>query len=345
MMLVRYEHLHSHISGDHDHLSPQKFHINSVCRIGGLAILLSLILGGVLKYFLNESESIEILILAIASLPAFLVGFAEDTTKRAGIRIRFLGICISSILVGLFFNTWVESVGIEIFDFIFLVPLIPVVFTVFAICGLTNAYNIIDGFNGLASMVAILTLISLCYVGFKCNDSLIVILTLVPIGAILGFFFWNYPKGLIFLGDGGAYLIGFWIAFVSIFIVTRNHSVSPFYALLVNAYPVVETIFTIWRRSFHKNKNPSLADDMHLHTLIYRRAITWDEKDKGKIVSNVANARTSPYLWLLASAGIIPASLFWNFSPILITFFVIFCFLYLLCFLSIIKFKVPKWLK
>jgi UDP-N-acetylmuramyl pentapeptide phosphotransferase/UDP-N-acetylglucosamine-1-phosphate transferase len=102
--------------------------------------------------------------------------------------------------------------GIEFFDPIFLIPFVSIAFTVFAVCGLTNAYNIIDGFNGLAGMVGVLTLLSLSYVGFQTNDNLVFILGMTLIGAILGFFFWNYPKGKIFLGDGGAYLIGFWIA-------------------------------------------------------------------------------------------------------------------------------------
>ena len=140
-------------------------------------------------------------------------------------------------------------------------------------------------------------------------------------------------------------MIGFWIAFVSILLVTRNHHVSPIYALLVNAYPVVETLFTIWRRKFHKNKNPSIADDMHLHTLIYRRAIKWDEHEKGRIVSSSANARTSPYLWLLAAIGIIPASLFWDSTPILLILFIIFCIIYIATFLTIIRFRVPSWIK
>ena len=344
-MLVRYEHIHNHISGDNDYDAPQKFHNTNISRIGGLAILISLLFGGILRYFLEESGGTEIMLLVLVSLPAFLVGLPEDLTKKAGINIRFLGICISAILGGLIFNTWIRSTGIEVLDPIFLMPFVSIAFTVFAVCGLTNAYNIIDGFNGLASMVGILTLLSLSYIGFQVNDSLVFILGMVLIGAILGFFFWNYPKGKIFLGDGGAYLIGFWIALLTILLVTRNNSVSPLYALLVNAYPVVETLFTIWRRKFHQNKNPGIADDMHLHTLIYRRAIKWEESEKGKIVSTSANSRTSPYLWLLSSFAIISASLFWKNSILLSIFFIAFSVIYISVFLTIIRFKIPNWMR
>jgi len=345
MLLVRYEHIHTHISGDNEFDAPQKFHNTNISRIGGIAIIISLTFGGLFRYFLKQTGGVEILSLVIVSLPAFFVGLAEDLTKNAGIKIRFLGISISAILGGVVFNVWIRTIGIEVFDPIFLIPFVSIGFTVFAVCGLTNSYNIIDGFNGLASMVGILTLLSISYVGFQVNDSLIFILGMVLVGAIFGFFFWNYPMGKIFLGDGGAYLIGFWIALLTILLVTRNHDVSPLYALLVNAYPVVETLFTIWRRKFHKNKNPTIADDMHLHTLIYRRAVKWEDSENGRIVSNVGNPRTSPYLWLIAGIGIIPASIFWNSPYLLISLFFFFCFMYFVSFLIIIRFKVPNWVK
>ena len=340
MLLVRYEHMHTHISGDNNYDAPQKFHNTNISRVGGLAILISLLCGGISRYFLKETGGTEILLFVLIAIPAFFVGLAEDVTKKMGVKIRFLGICISAILGGLVFDTWINSMGIELFDLLFLIPFVSIAFTVFAVCGLTNAYIIIDGFNGLASMVGVLTLLSLSYVGFQTNDTLVFILGMTLIGAILGFFCWNYPKGKIFLGDGGAYLIGFWIAFISILLVTRNHSVSPLYALLVNAYPVVETLFTIWRRRFHKNKNPSIADDMHLHTLIYRRVLKWEESEKGKIVSKSANSRTAPYLWLLSSFSIISASIFWKNSLLLSLSFITFTFIYMSIFFSIIRFKI-----
>ncbi|MFX8504485.1 glycosyl transferase, partial [Acinetobacter baumannii] len=82
-----------------------------------------------------------------------------------------------------------------------------------------NAINIIDGFNGLASMVAMMMFVSLAYVAFQVGDPLIITAAFAMIGAILGFFIWNFPAGHIFLGDGGAYLIGFILAECGILLV------------------------------------------------------------------------------------------------------------------------------
>jgi UDP-N-acetylmuramyl pentapeptide phosphotransferase/UDP-N-acetylglucosamine-1-phosphate transferase len=68
----------------------------------------------------------------------------------------------------------------------------------------------------------IISLLAIGYVAFKVNDPILASSCLFVICAIGGFFIWNYPKGLIFLGDGGAYLIDFLIASFSILLVLRN---------------------------------------------------------------------------------------------------------------------------
>jgi UDP-N-acetylmuramyl pentapeptide phosphotransferase/UDP-N-acetylglucosamine-1-phosphate transferase len=281
----------------------------------------------------------------LASCPAFLVGLGEDITKKFSIKVRMLGTMTSSLIAGHIFNSWITRVDFYIIDQALAIPIISIFFTCLAIAGLANAYNLIDGFNGLASVVALISLISICFVSLKNNDITTLTLSMVMIGAILGFLFWNYPNGKIFLGDGGAYLIGFWVGFLSILLVSRNPSVSPWYAVLVNAYPIFETLFTIWRRTIHQSKNPMIADDMHLHTLIYRRVVNWNISERGQIVSKEANAKTSPYLWVLSCFAVIPATLFWEKSFWLILFTLIFCVIYFFCYWSIVRFKIPAWFK
>jgi len=70
------------------------------------------------------------------------------------------------------------------------------------------------------------------------------------VGTIAGFFILNYPHRLIFLGDGGAYFTGFFIALMSILPVKRHQEVSVLFAVLVNVYPIYETSFSIYRKNF-----------------------------------------------------------------------------------------------
>ncbi len=140
---------------------------------------------------------------------------------------------------------------------------------------------------------------------------------------------------------GGAYLIGFSIACLSLLLVARNPRVSPWFAIMVNAYPIFETLFTIWRRSVHQGKNPGLPDGAHFHSLIYRRIMRWACPGDQ---SYWANAKTSPYLWVLSSVGVIPALLWWHSTPALIVSAVVFVILYNLTYRQIVTFRTPNWL-
>jgi UDP-N-acetylmuramyl pentapeptide phosphotransferase/UDP-N-acetylglucosamine-1-phosphate transferase len=167
---------------------------------------------------------------------------------------------------------------------------------------------------------------------------------MIGIAAIAGFFLWNYPRGLIFLGDSGAYLIGFWIACASILLVVRHTSISPWFALIVNAYPIFETLFTMWRRAVRQGKSMGLPDGAHFHSLIYRRLMRWAHEGDGKTHAYLQNAKTSPILWILSSLGVVPAVLWWNSSTILMASALFFVVLYLYLYRKIVRFSTPRWL-
>ena len=247
----------------------------------------------------------------------------------------------------------ITSIRIDVWglDALLLNIWVAVIFLCVACAGLANAYNIIDGFNGLASMVGIISSAAIAFVAFKVGDLALVYLALILIGAVMGFFIWNYPRGLIFLGDGGAYLIGFVIAALSILLVYRNPGVSPWFALLVNAYPIFETLFTIWRRSVHQGKNPGLPDGGHFHSLIYRRVLRWAHAMDLQSATTqephqhyLNHAKTSPYLWLISSVGVIPALLFWQSTPLLMASTILFVGIYIYCYRTIVQRRRPWWL-
>jgi UDP-N-acetylmuramyl pentapeptide phosphotransferase/UDP-N-acetylglucosamine-1-phosphate transferase len=101
------------------------------------------------------------------------------------------------------------------------------------------------------------------------------LLALAGLGAVLGFFLWNFPAGLIFLGDGGAYFLGFFVAEMGIVLLARNPEVSPLFPLLVCIYPAFETLFSIYRRVVVRGRPPSMPDGIHLHSLVFKRLMRW----------------------------------------------------------------------
>jgi len=342
--IIRYKYLHEHVSGDHDLSGPQKFHNSNPPRIGGLGIYLALWIATVAALFKQADLAKLIAFVLLGAIPVFTAGLAEDLTKRVGVKIRLLAGLMSGVLMLYLFQ--ITSVRLDVWglDTLFTNIWIVCLFLAIACSGLSNAYNIIDGFNGLASMVAIISIVAIAFVAFKVNDIALVYLALIILGSIAGFFIWNYPKGMIFLGDGGAYLIGFLIATISILLVHRNPSVSPWFAILVNVYPIFETLFTIWRRTIYQGKNPGLPDGTHFHSLIYRRVIRWANPMSSKNDHHyLGNAKTAPFLWVTSCLGVVPATLFWHSTPVLILGTLAFMILYVYIYKKIVRFDKPKW--
>ena len=337
--IIRFKHLHQHISADSNLSGPQKFHKVAVPRIGGISIACGLF-AAVFTKTISLGSGHQGIILLICAIPTFAIGLTEDLTKKISVRQRLFFTAASAACFIYALGPQITLLDIPFFDLLFTIPFFGTLLTVFAITGLANAYNIIDGFNGLSSMVGIITLLALAYVAYLLGDITIIFLSLIMAGAILGFFIWNYPQGLIFLGDGGAYLIGFWIGAISVWLCFAHREISPWFALLINGYPIMETLFTIYRRRIHQNSNPGAPDGIHFHTLIYRRILQAKHFD-GALS---ANARTAPYLWILAGLSITPAVLWWQSTPILIGACAFFAIGYVWLYSKIVRFKTPSWM-
>jgi UDP-N-acetylmuramyl pentapeptide phosphotransferase/UDP-N-acetylglucosamine-1-phosphate transferase len=265
----------------------------------------------------------------------------EDLTKRVSVRARLLSAMLAALLGAFLLNGVVSRVDLPLVDPILSVAPIAIGLTVLAVAGLTNAVNIIDGFNGLAAVVAILIFGSIGYVAHEVGDLLVMSTALTMIGAIGGFAIWNYPAASIFLGDGGAYFIGFTIAELLVLLVARHPSVCAWYAMVVAIYPLFETLFSIYRRRIVRGRPVGAPDGIHLHTLIFKRIV---RKGSDPRQRQRRNARTSPYLWVLSMIGIVPASLFWHNPVVLAVTAVVFAVAYVWLYTAIVRFKTPRWL-
>jgi len=332
------------IAHDHDLSGPQKFHTLPVPRVGGVGIVAGICVA-ILAFWLRQpaiAASAGLLILC--ALPAFLCGLTEDLTKSQSPRRRLFFTATSAALAALLMDAVIVRSAIPGLDWALAHPWAAVLITVFVVSGVANSLNIIDGFNGLASMCAVLMLVSVGYVAFQVNDTLIVWLAVAGVGAVLGFFVWNFPAGLIFLGDGGAYFLGFFIAELAVLLLHRNPSVSPMFPLLVCIYPVFETLFSVYRRVMLRKQSAGMPDGIHLHSLIYRRIMRWAVGKQSKRSAARRNSMTSPYLWMLCMTAVVPAMLFWDNTPVLGGFIVLFGLTYTALYWRIVRFKSPRWM-
>jgi UDP-N-acetylmuramyl pentapeptide phosphotransferase/UDP-N-acetylglucosamine-1-phosphate transferase len=280
----------------------QKFHTAPTPRIGGIPIVLGLIIAWV-----KSPPDVQAMLTPIlfAGMPAFLFGLAEDITKRVGVMPRLLATMASGLLAWWMTDYAISRVDIWGVDWLMKFTLVSVIFTAFVVGGVANSVNIIDGFNGLASTMSTLAFIGYAMIAWQVGDITLARVSLVLAACVWGFFWVNWPFGKLFLGDGGAYFIGFAMAWVAVLLVERNPGVSTFAALMVCVHPVTEVLFSIFRRKVRKD-HPGMPDRLHFHSLVKRRYVArWF----GHYSNAVINSITGFLIGLMTLTAIVLASL------------------------------------
>ena len=338
----------------YDEQSPQKFHVGEIPRLGGIgllcAILISWLLGMASSLFFGDPSILRmgdwVGLWCVALLPSVVGGVVEDLTQRLSVRYRlFLTLSTALLAVG-WVGLSVPRLGLPWVDgWMASMPWLGLALALLAVTGLPHAFNIIDGYNGLAAMVAIIICLALAHVALQVGDRALAALLVSTAAATAGFLVWNYPRGLLFAGDGGAYLWGVVIAFASIALVQRHPQVSPWFPMLLLIYPVWETVFSMYRK-WARGVSPGVADALHFHQLIYRRIVrgVFDDDDEARDML-MRNNRTSPYLWAFTLLTVVPAVLFWRNTLVLVLCCALFVVLYAAAYMAIVRFKVPGWLQ
>jgi UDP-N-acetylmuramyl pentapeptide phosphotransferase/UDP-N-acetylglucosamine-1-phosphate transferase len=249
-----------------------------VPRIGGVGVVAGLVLGVLLfqKLFpaaLSASVSWQIFMLLAASAPAFVAGLVEDITKRVSVRMRLCATALSAVFASALLGATVDQLDIWGVDYLLAITPFAVVVTAIVVAGGSNAINIIDGFNGLSGSAIIIMAAGLAAVGLHVGDSFVAVLGALCVGATLGFLMLNYPSGKLFLGDGGAYFLGFWVSEMAVLLLVRHPGLSAWQILAICGYPIIEVLFSIYRRKFVRKVSPGAPDALHLHGLVFRRLV------------------------------------------------------------------------
>lgn len=255
--IIHFSHKYQLFIDDASYNKPQNYHTDSTPRAGGIGIL-----GGIL-FLILTSFGLKFLFPIIL---AFASGIFEDFHNSLSPKLRLLLQVLAALSA-----VWLTGAVVTYLGLGITMPYwLGILFSTFAIVGMMNAVSIIDGFNGLASGIILLILLSFAIIAYGHQNTELLHVVLVTAGATFGFVILNFPKGKIFLGDGGAYMLGFIVAIIGIFLAAKYESVSPWYVLAIFIYPVWEVIFSIIRKLFIGH-SPLQPDSYHFHMLIYRQ--------------------------------------------------------------------------
>ena len=277
----------------------QASHIRPTLRLGGIAILISSMVSYLVQKGFSGWE------LFVTALPIFFIGLLEDIGFKNPPKIRLLVAVLCSAVTIYLYGAWLSNIDTFGVDWLLSFPIAGIFFTIFAMAGLINAINLIDGLNGLACGQVMISAVSISILATSVGESNISTLALVIGFATFGFFLINYPFGYLFLGDAGAYTLGFLLAWMLVGLSHRHPNLSDWSLLCLVIWPVSDTFLAIIRRKF-MSLSPGSPDRLHFHQVIMRAC---QILTRGRISKKIANPLASsiilPLIALPALGGVL----------------------------------------
>jgi UDP-GlcNAc:undecaprenyl-phosphate GlcNAc-1-phosphate transferase len=239
--------------------------------LGGIAIFSSVFMAIIIYLISHPTENVfgnqRFLLFFIGISLAFFMGLADDAfntqplIKLVTQVICGLSVVASDLLIPATSNYWIDAT-----------------ITIVWVIGLMNSLNMLDNMDGITASVAISILLMLLAFGLLFRSSTVDIHTFIMIGlvgSLSGFLMVNAPPSKLFMGDSGSQLIGYAIAFYSIYYLWYNEPSHPpfwvtFYvALLILAIPFIDT-FTVSFNRIKQGKSPAKGGKDHTtHHLVY----------------------------------------------------------------------------
>ena len=221
-------------------------------------------LGATLIFFVGLLDDIS----PLPSLTKLIAQiFASVVAFLCGVQVKFL---VNPLF---FFGAVDERV-------IALDPIISFILTVGWLVLITNALNLIDGMDGLAGGVALIVGLSLWAILLdeKILEPSGALLSATLAGAVMGFLRSNYNPARIFLGDSGAYFLGFTLGATAVAGLADNPNTATVGSVVVIAFsfPLIDTFFAIFRR-FLQGKPVMQPDAEHIHHRILRAGLSAKE--------------------------------------------------------------------
>lgn len=272
-----------------DRPNNRKIHKSPIPRVGGVALFLGSLIGA-LPFLKENSATLGVL---LASAFIFVIGLIDDLIDlkpRVKLAAQIIA-CFVLFMFGVKINIVTDFIAGQ--GFVSL-GLLTYPLTLLWIIGLTNTVNLVDGVDGLAGgivFIALSTLLTVRLMIPQVQDpalmSNVLVISASTMGVLLAFLKYNVFPASIFMGDSGAYFLGFITAALSVAGGAKGSILFPLIVpLIAFGLPVFDVLFAILRR-FFKKVPIFQADKEHLHHRLLNRGFTQRE--------------TTRFLWMVSS--------------------------------------------
>ena len=267
--------------------------IRKISNLGGIAIFVGLRITHSLFIDLENFPS-NYYIAALFII--FLVGLNDDLTGMRPLNRLIAQITVALVIV-IPGDLYVHSLD-GMFGIYELNPMLGMFLSAFFIVGLINAFNLIDGIDGLAGSLALLIMLAFAYLFYLLHSTDLALLCLAFSGTLIAFLIYNAHPAKIFMGDSGAYIIGFTMGTLSIALVNgiSQNSLEIAGTTVHSAYgivsamlflPIFDTIRVFTLRLCNK-QHPFKGDSNHMHHRLIKLGFTHSQIAGTFVVTTLA---------------------------------------------------------
>jgi UDP-GlcNAc:undecaprenyl-phosphate GlcNAc-1-phosphate transferase len=253
----------------------RKVHFTSIPLIGGISIAVSVLT--VIFISGNITLCKEYLSIFSASFTVLIIGIIDD---KNDIRAKY------KLAIQLILSFIIALSGIRIFSFYGLFGVYEItvwlqyLITILIITGVVNAFNLIDGVDGLLGSLSLLGFTMFLLASIYYKDYYLGLLSVIFIGAIIGFLKFNLSKDKIFMGDSGSLFLGFILVTLGIQLlgkqeIHKEYNYAYVFMILIAFFsiPVLDSL-RVYMGRIKRGKSPFMADKSHLHHLLLGAGLT-----------------------------------------------------------------------
>lgn len=265
-------------------------HDSPTPSIGGPAMLVGLLAGALVAWLIGDFDAVfatrsEMLGVLVAATMMCAVGVVDDI-RPVSAPAKLAGMVLAGSTLSLV-GVSLVVLRIPFVDVVLLSPDLSALATVLWVVLLANALNLIDGLDGLATgIVAIAATTFVLYAVRLGNEGLLfegnpgALIAVLVAGICVGFLPHNVHPARIFMGDGGALMLGLLMAASTVSVGGRTDAAYSgqsffFFAplvipLVILGVPLFDMLFAVVRRVATPGLSVTVADKDHLHHRLLR---------------------------------------------------------------------------
>lgn len=242
---------------------PRKTQENPVPKLGGVAVALAFLLV-TLAFFGITGRGSDLELALGVLIPAVLMAFLGFLDDRRHLNPYFR----LAVQAGVAALVWATGTRVDVTGFV----LVDFLLFVFWVMLIVNGINLLDNSDGLAASTTLVAALGAGVIAALGGQQLVSALAIALAGAALGFLWHNWHPARVYLGDAGAYFLGFMLAVLIVRL--RPDKLDEWQglvvAILLVALPMIDTVFVVTKR-LRAGLHPFTAGRDHLSHRLQER--------------------------------------------------------------------------